>query len=1145
MTGKSSTALHSSEDVRPIDPNVKQWAASNPLGNVWVSASAGTGKTKVLSDRVLRLLLPRANGQLATPPHRILCLTYTKAAASEMTLRINKRLGEWVIMSDEDLKESLRRTIGEYPTQDIVNAARQLFAKVVDTPGGLKIMTIHAFCQSVLGRFPLEANISPQMDVLDERTATDILSQVLIKQLQGNEAAVTTAFKRLSIELSESQLMSKIKDCIQDGDQIRDFFTEHYDETAQKSALRDVYKAADHTELELLQKFIQSLNIEELKNFAYALSKGASRDQERAGILYDWVSSALEEQVEKYERFKRVFLTKKDEPIKKLSKGAMETLHTAEQYHSEICRSLLDLENQLKAVRLVHLTYDLLVLAYRVQQAYEAEKQQQGYLDYNDLIVKTVELLKVSSQSVPWVLYKLDGGLDHILVDEAQDTNPLQWDIISLLVEEFFINHEDESVRTLFVVGDEKQSIYRFQGADLEEFQYMRFLLSEKAKAAKAKWHNENLIVSFRSTRSVLKFVDKAFISDSMRRDIGVTSEEELEHISWRRQQAGRVSLWPPIIIQKEKDSAAWLPPTVIKDTRTPKAKLAEDIASQIQSWIKEERLLPSKNRPIQAGDILILVRRRDQFVENLIRSLKARSISVSGADRLILNHHIAVQDLISLAKFALQPMDDLSLAEILKSPFIGMDDQDLEDIAYAREGTLWEAIQQYDDKSIVDWLKSLLKAKNQSCFTFFFTLLNQPCPTDAISGLRALQARLGEECLDVIEEFLSVLQDYELEHSHSLQSFLVWQGNNPIEIKRELEEHGNSVRIMTVHGAKGLQAPIVFLPDTFRTKSSVQTKVPRLLMPRRTGAKTPIWSPRKLADCNAYTDYFDQVANQETAEYKRLFYVATTRAEDELIICGAMPASSVDDESWYYYAERAFENLGDEVEQQEHIIVYAHPQIGPAEEKGAEAQTYKPEDLSLPDWIYQSAPDEPTLPRPFRPSRPSEDEPATLSPRVQEDSRRFRRGLITHTLLQFLPTIPDSQREAAGKNYLGVQAKDFDEKEQVQILNEVLMLMRDTAFAEIFSSKGQSEVSVSGLLPDGRMISGQIDRILITDHEVFIIDYKTNRKTPGSPENVPRAYINQMTAYKQALEKIYPKKKIRVALLWTMNASLMELENL
>lgn len=1131
------------EDIRPIDPNVKQWAASNPMQHVWVSASAGTGKTKVLTDRVLRLMLPRENGQPATPPHKILCLTYTKAAAGEMMLRINERLGKWVVMSDEDLSESLRKTTGQKPDQDTMNAARQLFTKVVDTPGGLKIMTIHAFCQSILGRFPLEAGVLPQMDVLDEATASEMMLQALKDSIQ--DGRYYEIYARLSAELAESTLIDRIKDSARDRDQLSHFFKNYQTPETQLAALKKTLNAPQESEEEVLQSFIKRLEGFELQKFAGALASGAKTDIAKGDVLYSWLRKETHERQKCFADFRGVFLKSDGMPYKKLTKGTIDAWEGAEDFHVMMAAMIMEVEDQIKAIQLSHLTHDLLVLSQKVISTYRTYKDEKGFLDYDDLIIKTHDLLQYAQKAVPWILYKLDGGLDHILVDEAQDTNPLQWKIIALLVEEFF-NKQEDIVRTLFVVGDEKQSIYRFQGAALEEFQYRRFFFEAKAKTGGTDWHNENLMTSFRSTRSVLEFVDAAFKDDQMRHDIGVPESEELEHISWRRKQAGKVSLWPLIEPQEKEKRTPWELPLEIKESRTPKALLASEIADQIEAWMTEKRILPSKNRPVRAGDIMVLVRSRDAFVEHLMKALKARFIPVSGADRLILNNHIAVKDMISLAKFALQPRDDLALAEILRSPFIGIGEQELEDLSYGREDVpLWHRVRKNIGADILAWLEGLQQSIHLPPFQFFFKALNMPCPQDSVSGLKAMQKRLGHDFLDIIDEFLSAVQTYQYEQSKMLQSFIVWQSNNPIEIKREFDGQEDAVKIMTVHGAKGLQAPIVFLPDTLRSGTSVQTKVPRYIMPGRSEAEMPIWSPRQSYDCQAYKAYFDKIVAQENAEYKRLFYVAATRAEDELIICGAASQHKAHEESWYYYARHAFDHLRQsDVENTDGRLSFAYPQTGDAEEEES-AEELQNNKASLPEWAFKPAPAEPKPPRPFRPSRPSEDEPALLSPYKDDGQARFKRGLLTHTLLQFLPNLEQGQRESAGRNYLATHAQGFSADICEDILHEALRVMSSSEFADIFSPQAQAEVSLSGHLPSGRLISGQVDRLLVRDQDVLIIDYKTNRPQPIDQKDVPKIYFDQMRAYKQALEKIYPDKKVRCALLWTYGPLLMELDDL
>ena len=695
-----------------------------------MSASAGTGKTKVLSDRVLRLLLPRANGDVGTLPHRILCLTYTKAAASEMTLRISERLGEWVVMSEGDLRESIRKTTGSMPTDDMMVAARQLFAKVVDTPGGLKIMTIHAFCQSVLGRFPLEANILPHTDILDDGVAKEMIKNALLdiaRQAQYEE----NEYPRLSIELAESFLMSRVQDCLSESDQLNDFFATYPTEELRRQSLQDTYGAENKSKKELISDFCEKLDVTELRNFAAALSSGSKTDKDRSDKLLEWLSLDRDEQIKYFEDLFDVFLTKSGTP-RKLSKDTMQSDAGAENVLNYYADRLLDLEDKFKAGEQVALTLDLLNLARKVQKKYDAQKRVKGLLDYNDLILKTLGLLEYAQSAAQWVLYKLDGGLDHILLDEAQDTNPTQWQIISLLVDEFFNDQtERSSPRTLFVVGDEKQSIYRFQGASLEDFKDQHIRLRHKAEIAGAVWKDINLQISFRSTRSVLNFVDAAFKQDPMRKDIGVPGDEELEHLSFRHTQAGKVSLWPLVEAEKPEKPENWEVPITIRDIKTPKAKLAENIADTIKSWIDQKRILPSKNAPIQPKDIMVLVRSRDAFVDMLIRALKTRGVAVSGADRLILNNHIAAQDLLSLAKFVLQPKDDLSLAEILTSPFVGIDEQELEDLSYGRDKKpLWHVILEKKPE-LAKWLEGLQNKSSLSPFAFFFEVLNEPCPKD------------------------------------------------------------------------------------------------------------------------------------------------------------------------------------------------------------------------------------------------------------------------------------------------------------------------------------------------------------------------------------------------------------------------------
>lgn len=667
----------------------------------------------------------------------------------------------------------------------------------------------------------------------------------------------------------------------------------------------------------------------------------------------------------------------------------------------------------------------------------------------------------------------------------------------------------------------------------------MRLWLEQKVKDAEKIWDDVPLNISFRSTKSVLQAVDAVFTGPMQQ---GV-SESIVRHESHRRGQAGRVELWPLFETPPADPFEAWKPPTEIIETRDGAALLANHIADQIKNWIDKSEHLPSYNRTIRPGDIMILLRTRNSFFNQISKALKDRKIPVSGTDRMILNDQIAVQDLIAFAQFALQTQDDLTLACILKSPLIGMDEDTLFKLAYDRPGSLWSALLASDHQNIIEYLnRTLHNAAHLRPFDFFSALLHSKCPADSISGLRAFQARLGRDVLDPIDEFLNIVLDYEAHHVPSLQEFIHWQAHEQTEIKREMDDKGDFVRIMTVHGAKGLQAPIVILPDTTRIQRGQPSKADRrLLWPDKTGLAMPLWSPRKDQSFLAYEAALSQINEREDEEYRRLLYVAMTRAEDRLYLAGYQGKKAPLPDSWYYALQKGIESLPDIETLENGVLRLDNPQTQDPDKARNEPQK-QAEKITLPAYLFQPAPPERSE-AVFRPSRDGEHEPAVFSPLQESNQYRFQRGNLTHKLLEFLPDLPEGKRIAAAENFLNRFAADLPSDIRASIASETLQILHHPDFAAVFGPGSRAEVPVTGRMKDGRIISGQIDRLLVTDKEILIIDYKTNRPPPLDSKDIPLIYRNQMAAYAEAIAQIYPGRTISCALLWTDGPRLMPLK--
>ena len=1141
---------------RDLDPNVLQRRASNPQSSVWVSASAGTGKTKVLTDRVLRLLLPQesAKGQWSPgcAPHKILGLTFTKAAASEMALRINETLSKWTILSDEKLTEKLKQLLGYAPSTQQIAASRKLFADVIDTPGRLKIMTIHAFCQSVLSRFPLEAGLTVGFEVADDRKTQEFLKTAKTQSfktiLSDKTNPLYAALSNLSRTINETQLDQLITAMASERGQLEDILKKSF---GIDGLYTNLCTELDITPGQSPQDIIaqacedKSFKCADLKSCADSMADSTKTDQKNAALIHDFISKTEKERIDNFETYKSAFL-KKDGEIKTklIGKKITDADPSRGDKMLEEAHRLQAITDKIKAATIAALTRDLIALGNSILENYAHIKTQHNMLDYEDLIIKTRNLLKTRGN---WVHYKLDSGIDHILIDEAQDTNPEQWKIIESLAEEFFAPHsapeENNQSRTIFTVGDEKQSIYSFQRASPEEFERMHGYFADKITNAKANWNKVDLNISFRSTKSVLASVDAVFRDPQARKGLGIG---EINHSAFRRGQAGLVELWPLFEndeIQAKEDG--WTMPTQIIDQKSGASKCACKIADQIKHWLETKEQLPSYNRAIEPRDILILVRTRNAFIGQLTRALKSHNIPVGGADRIILNDQIAVQDILAAADFALLPSDDLTLACLLKSPLIGMDEETLFTLAHDRgEQSLWQSVQDNATPDITNYLKSLIAdARHETPYAFIAKILQTPCPADDQGGMRAFHKRLGADAHDSLDELLNSALNFEHEHTPSLQSFLHWQHGSASEMKRDTDTSENHIRIMTVHGSKGLQAPIVFLPDTVGvTGFSSNQAGNRLLWPTQTNQSQPIWAPQKDSEPEHYKLAKEKTLQRLDEEYRRLLYVAMTRAEDRLYITGYKGKRDIAENCWYNLCKNGLKSHEACEEKDGESLRLSNPQTKEADREQSSI-TEQITQTKIPDWFTKPAPGEPDPPAPLIPSRPAETEPAALSPLSASDQYRFRRGNVTHALLQFIPDIAKESRAQTIQEYLQKHADDLPESVQLNIKEEIIAILNNPQFGKLFGENSRAEVPITGLLKDGRLISGQIDRLLITKHEILIIDFKTNRPPPKDPKDVPQIYKNQLKAYADVLTEIYPERTIKTALLWTDGPNLMPID--
>lgn len=1102
--------------------SAQQRMASDPKVSVWVEASAGTGKTKVLSDRVLRLLLSGVN------PSKILCLTYTKAAAVEMSTRIADKLSKWAVISDDELKSELSKLLGEDElSKEIIEQARRLFALLLDAPGGMKIQTIHSFCQEILKRFPLEAKISPYFEVMDDRTAKEALDDIKQKLLQKIEqypdGKTAQALAYITTKVSEFSFPSIMNALTEKRSQITRLLTGlgGVEGLIAQVAKRLGLSVGTKPE-QIVSEYFDKMNIEAVLALAEAMSFGSATDQQKANVLRQSVKNR------DYEKYNSIFLTTEGYPRKTIAtKTVVASLNECAQEALGEAERLVALNEKIAAANLLASTTAVLYLAEDLLKAYNTFKKLNSKMDYEDLIVQTKELLE-NPGVAEWVLYKLDGGIDNILIDEAQDTSPDQWAIVEAITNEFFCSKNDnERTRTVFVVGDRKQSIYSFQGADQKEFEKMRLhFLSKKNEGTEFK--EINLEVSFRSTAAILDAVNCIFADEISKQGVAPKGQT-VWHTPSRIGEAGKVEIWPLVEAEKGENPDVWLPPVERVAVESTSSKLAKMIAEKIKKKVSEKEFLISQNRPLKYRDFMILVQRRNSFVDELVRACKNVGVEIAGADKINLLEQIAIQDLLALGKFVLLPDDDLTLAEVLKSPLFGLDDDDLLMLCYGRgKQSLWQRIKANNNYvHVVDRLKTLLMlADGMRPFEFYQVVLSQ------FRGREKFIARLGHEAEDGLDEFVNLTLAFEREHIPSLQMFIDWIVKDEVQIKRELEQSDvDAVRIMTVHGSKGLQAPIVILPDTVRVKD-IKNEAGLLM------GKDILFYPFCSSD---YEQNCKKIKEDEKTlsleEYHRLLYVALTRAEERLCICGCQKTRKASEDSWYNLCQEALKKIAvEDGEKYVYEVMQEAPlPMGTFEEK-------KEIVVKRFGWMSKNAPEEAPLAKPLAPSKADEENEIYISPLNEKHPEYFERGILIHKLLQFLPQVEETERIKAANEYIKKHGNFLSEYEQKKVIEEVLSLIKNPKFAPLFAINSKAEVPIMGEV-DGKIICGQIDRLAVTEDKIMIVDFKTNRPAAKSIEDVSDIYIKQLRIYKRLIEKIYKSRKVETYLLWTNTSEIMLIE--
>ena len=1108
----------------PAPTRIAQRRASDPDGSAWVSANAGSGKTHVLVQRVLRLLLAGA------PPSRILCLTFTKAAAANMSARVFKELGKWTTLSDEALALAIVGSGARRPVEADLNFARKLFARTIETPGGLKIQTIHAFCERLLHLFPFEANVAAGFRILDEREAGELLRTARAAAFEralrdpGLAAAVEKVARIAGAEGFDTLLSATLRR----REELAAFGGA---EIYAGSLRRRLGLAADET-VETIQQdmFEGGGGSRRWRDWASKLGVGAKTDQERANNLK--AVAALEDREIALPMYLGVFFTQAGPPRKVLATKAVAERYPAmvEQLYAERDR-LERLVDRLRSAEAVERSRALVAVTETVLKRYAELKNARGWLDFDDLIQRTRALLK--NADTAWVLYKLDSGIDHILVDEAQDTSQPQWDILREIASDFLAGEgASRQVRTFFAVGDEKQSIFSFQGAAPTMFDSMRREFEQRHFHAKLPFASVALHLSFRSAPPVLESVDRVFAVETVWRGVSAGDEPPPLHEAFHLELPGLVEIWAPISPQPAPDPEDWRMPLDATRRDDPAVALAERIAAVIGGWLSaesEERVvdLPrGRPRRIRAGDIMILVRSRGALFEAMTRALRRANIPSAGADRMTLRDHIAVMDLVAAGRTALREDDDLSLAAVLKSPLIGLDDDALLVLAPKRPGTLAASLAQSGEPRFAEAQARVAQWRARatlSPFDFYARLVGVD------GGRRALLGRLGHEAADAIDEFMALALAFERTNAPSLHAFLSEVEAADVAIKRDMEAEADSVRVMTVHAAKGLEAPIVFLPDTCSAPSGRHD--PKWLeLESAPSHDLPlfIWAIDKDRDSSPIRDA--RLAAQAVAagEHRRLLYVAMTRAAERLIIAGFEGARERPADCWYNLARLGLD-----------AFVRAEPASWNSEEtvwrlgRGAlAADTLTPdapvEIGAAPAWLRTNA----TRESPRTQLSPSGS--GGTSRAGPERRERLEAGRLAHALMQDLPDVPPERRREIAERFLEANGGAIGPVRRSRLVQRALEVLALPELAPLFADGSRAEVSIAGALPrSGRpdlVFAGRVDRLAVTADVVYLADFKTG----DDPASAPRAaYIEQLALYRAALAPLYPYCEIKAYLVW------------
>jgi ATP-dependent helicase/nuclease subunit A len=1019
-----------------------QRLGADPSASVSLLASAGAGKTTVLCERFLNLV---ASGAL---PEKILCITYTKSAAREM----------------------LERILAQSQQTDY-------YQKIIACKHRLKIQTIHSFCLEMVARhsdksgFPRRQLINTSLRF---HTLNNILDGVLYSSMrEALQNSVTELSSSFAISTIKQRIISVISN---EGNALRVYFSQHNGDPQHiKSRIFSLHDA--HEEYDYPSKCREILN----HITRYGLQQIEHQDIAKLEEAVQVLNS------QNYEAIRALCLTQEDKTRKFITKAMLQKHPTTSQIIMEIQQQVYEHEKAYSFHMCAKRNWAFITLTQEVLEHYITFKQQHYLMDYDDIIQDATNLIA----SDPEILYQLDYEIDHILLDEAQDLSTYQWDFIRHISEEFFAGTGAQNRnRTVFFVGDTKQSIFSFQGADPQLLVHYSHYF-KKLVLMVGKWHDVALNLSYRSEPNIVALVNKIF---------NTTMQDFPQHIA-HKNGIGQIKVWPLIKVNEigqntdGQKTSMWQMPSKELDSMDLEVQLASEIATMVHKWVTQGRKLLGSNQVILPSDIMILVRKRSRYVDILAAKLRGLGLKVNTPIHGKFTDYLVVQDVMALVEFFLNPDDELNLAGLLKSPWFGYTEKQLRDACHGRVKSLLENLVEHD----VQAYERLCYFHNmRKQYTTLYALLHHLLFVEAyVDGFINF---FGSECMRYLDHLLEGIHEYENKNiSGNLRQLIEYiEFYHP---QNTVHKSKDTIEIMTVHAAKGLQAPIVILADATAQGAG----------PNNDGVYFTLgelyFSPGGRHKSDAYNNILLYEAYKREQEDMRLLYVALTRAESELHVFGAKKSANAGnwyniieqhlggDENW----EECYAATVSEAPQTSTAFLYLNHHVRSVKLGGSDLSTQK----------------------------------------------EILAGEIVHAILEKLDLLSSEiQRHSYQKVLRRKYGRDFDEADLNALWDEALNVYHH--FPQFFGKKNiMSEQSIAVLDGVGNVALLRMDKVIAQDDEIIVLDFKTDATVPTTMDAVRVEYKEQIERYLKHMKNIFPNKVIAGYLLWTKDLKLILMQKI